>query len=62
METVLACMRANGLSGYRTDGEFSVSRQMRDIVSAPLMIHNDRIFDSMSGANLMGPVAPRLRP
>ncbi|MFN0264045.1 acyl-CoA dehydrogenase family protein [Tepidamorphus sp. 3E244] len=62
VETVMSCMRANGLSGYRSDGEFSVARHLRDVLSAPLMIHNDRIAESMSTANLMGAVAPKLRP
>jgi len=62
VETVLACLRANGLSGYRTDGEFSVSRQLRDVLSSPIMIHNDRIAASMATANMMGAVAPSLRP
>lgn len=32
-----------GLSGYRTDSEFSVGRQLRDAHSAALMVNNDRI-------------------
>src|SRR5271155_1442098 len=40
---VMSALRACGLSGYRCDGDFSVERQLRDVLSAPLMIHNDRI-------------------
>ncbi|WP_245572950.1 acyl-CoA dehydrogenase family protein [Lichenihabitans psoromatis] len=54
--TVLAALRACGLSGYRNDGEASVSRQLRDILSSPLMINNDRILASLSSATLMTPV------
>ncbi len=41
---VLDAMRACGLSGYRNDGEASVARQLRDVMSAPFMIGNDRIL------------------
>ena len=36
--------RACGLAGYRNDGEFSVGRHLRDALSAPIMINNDRIL------------------
>ncbi len=41
--TVMAAMRAGGLAAYRQDGEFSIGQQLRDILSSPIMIHNDRI-------------------
>ena len=44
--TVMAALRACGLSGYRNDGEFSIGRYLRDILSAPIMINNDRILAS----------------
>lgn len=56
-----SAMRANGLAGYRQDGEFSVGRQVRDLMSAPIMIHNDRILANLSTATLMAPVAASLR-
>ncbi len=61
LESVMSAMRANGLSGYRNDGEFSIARQLRDVLSAPVMIHNDRIFTNVSTANLMAANAPTLR-
>jgi acyl-CoA dehydrogenase len=61
VDAVMSAMRANGLSGYRNDGEFSITRQLRDILSAPVMIHNDRIFANVSTANLMAANAPHLR-
>ena len=42
--TVMSAMQACGLSGYRNDGEFSVGRHLRDILSSPIMINNDRIL------------------
>jgi acyl-CoA dehydrogenase len=42
-ETVLEAMRASGLAGYRNDGDFSIGRHLRDVLSAPIMINNDRI-------------------
>lgn len=61
VETVLATLRANGLGGYRNDGEFSVTRELRDVLSSPLMIHNDRIAANMATANLMAAVPTSLR-
>ena len=37
-------MQACGLSGYRNDGEFSIGRHLRDVLSSPIMINNDRIL------------------
>lgn len=56
-----SAMRANGLAGYRQDGDFSVGRQLRDLLSAPIMIHNDRILANLSTATLLAPVAASLR-
>ena len=51
--TVLTAMRACGLSGYRNDSEFAMGRFLRDILSAPIMINNDRILTSADPAALM---------
>jgi acyl-CoA dehydrogenase len=51
--TVMSAMRATGLAGYRSDGEFSVGRHLRDILSAPVMISNDRIRASVATGTLM---------
>jgi acyl-CoA dehydrogenase len=59
--TVLAAMRACGLSGYRNDGDVSVGRHLRDVLSAPLMINNDRILSSVATASLMSAVPATLR-
>jgi len=53
---VLGAMRACGLAGYRNDGEFSLGRRLRDILSSPIMINNDRILANAEGAVLMSDV------
>jgi acyl-CoA dehydrogenase len=55
-ETVLAALRACGLSGYRNDSEFSIGRHLRDILSAPLMINNDRILANLAMTSVMTPL------
>jgi acyl-CoA dehydrogenase len=59
--TVMHAMRACGLSGYRNDGDFSVGRHLRDALSAPLMINNDRILTNTATASLMSAVPASLR-
>jgi len=59
--TVMSAMRACGLSGYRNDGDFSVGRHLRDVLSAPIMINNDRILANIATANLMSGVPTSLR-
>ena len=51
--TVMSAMQACGLSGYRNDGEFSVSRHLRDVLSASLMINNERILANAATASLL---------
>ena len=46
--TVMSAMRACGLSGYRNDTEFSIGRHLRDVLSAPIMINNDRILANLA--------------
>jgi len=61
VETAMSAMRACGLSGYRNDGEFSVGRHLRDALSAPLMINNERILANIATATLMSGVPNSLR-
>lgn len=37
-----------GIQGYRNDSPFSLARHMRDAMSAPIMINNDRILGNTS--------------
>jgi acyl-CoA dehydrogenase len=59
--TVMSALQACGLSGYRNDGDFSVTRHLRDILSAPIMINNDRILANAATAALLVEVPTRLR-
>jgi len=58
---VLGALRACGLSGYRTDNEFSVERHLRDVLSSPLMINNERILSNLTGAALLTPIPHSVR-
>ena len=59
--TVMHAMRACGLAGYRNDGEFSIGRHLRDVLSAPIMINNDRILANMATTSLLSTVPSSLR-
>jgi len=59
--TVMHAMRACGLSGYRNDSEFSIGRHLRDVLSSPIMINNDRILANLATPSLMSPIATSLR-
>src|ERR1700742_1722486 len=61
VETVMSALRARGLAGYRNDGDFSVGRLLRDVLSSPLMINNDRILSNIATASLMSSVPATLR-
>jgi acyl-CoA dehydrogenase len=54
--TVLHALRACGLSGYRNDTEFTIGRLLRDVLSAPIMISNDRILSNLATTSLMTPL------
>jgi acyl-CoA dehydrogenase len=61
VSTVMSALRACGLSGYRNDSEFSIGRHLRDVLSSPIMINNDRILSNIGVAALMsaGPASLR---
>jgi acyl-CoA dehydrogenase len=61
VQTVMSAMRACGLAGYRNDGEFSVGRLLRDVLSSPLMINNERILSNIATSSLMSGVPTSLR-
>jgi acyl-CoA dehydrogenase len=61
VETVMSAMRACGLAGYRNDGDFSIGRLLRDVLSSPIMINNDRILSNIASASLMSSVPATLR-
>jgi acyl-CoA dehydrogenase len=59
--TVMNAMQACGLAGYRNDSEFSIGRHLRDILSSPIMISNDRILANIATASLLGTSPASLR-
>ncbi len=61
LEIVMTCYRTCGLAGYRNDGDVSIGRHLRDILSAPIMINNDRILASMGNAAMMSSIPTSLR-
>jgi acyl-CoA dehydrogenase len=61
IETVMHALQACGLSGYRTDGEFSVARSVRDVLSSSIMINNERILAGAASSLLLFDVPSRLR-
>jgi acyl-CoA dehydrogenase len=58
--TVMSALQACGLSGYRNDTEFSIGRHLRDVLSSPIMINNDRILANVATASLLTAVPARL--
>ena len=61
VETVMDAMRACGLAGYRNDGDFGIGRHLRDVLSAPVMVHNSRILANIATTTLMSGVPSTLR-
>jgi acyl-CoA dehydrogenase len=58
---VMMAMRTCGLSGYRCDGEFSIERNLRDVLSSPIMINNERILANLAASSLLAPVPASIR-
>jgi acyl-CoA dehydrogenase len=57
---VMSAMQTCGLSGYRNDSEFSIGRHLRDILSSPIMINNDRILANVAAASLLSGIPDSL--
>jgi acyl-CoA dehydrogenase len=58
---VMSAMRACGLSGYRSDGDFTIGRYLRDVLSSPIMINNDRILANLASSSFMTPIPTSMR-
>ncbi|MGJ0392150.1 MAG: acyl-CoA dehydrogenase family protein [Methylocystis sp.] len=56
ISTVMHALNACGIAGYRNDGEFSISRPLRDILSSSVMINNNRILANVGPSCLIGGV------
>ena len=61
IDTVLHALQGCGLSGYRNDGEFSVARNLRDVLSSSIMINNERILAGAASSLLLFDVPARVR-
>jgi acyl-CoA dehydrogenase len=61
VETVMNAMRAAGLSGYRNDSDVSIGRSLRDVLSSPIMINNDRILSSLTSSTLLSDIPTSIR-
>lgn len=61
IEIVMNAFQACGLAGYRNDGDSSISRSLRDVLSSSIMISNDRILANAAGALLLFEVPTVLR-
>jgi len=59
--TVMSAMRACGLAGYRNDGDYTLGRHLRDVLSSPIMINNDRILSNLATPALMSTIPTSLR-
>ncbi len=53
IEIVNIAMIVCGIAGFRNDTPYSLGRQFRDILSAQIMINNDRIFGNTSNMLLV---------
>jgi acyl-CoA dehydrogenase len=60
ISVVMSALRACGLSGYRSDGDFTIGRHLRDVLSTPIMINNDRILANLATTALMTPIPATL--
>jgi acyl-CoA dehydrogenase len=61
VQTVMNAMRATGLSGYRNDSDVSIGRSLRDILSSPIMINNDRILSSLTNSTILSDIPSSIR-
>jgi acyl-CoA dehydrogenase len=59
-EIVNQSMMVCGIMGYKNGNPYSLGRHMRDAMSAPLMINNDRIFGNTSNMLLVHRLDQRL--
>jgi acyl-CoA dehydrogenase len=53
LEVAQHALMVCGISGYKNGSEFSLGRHIRDLLSAPIMINNDRMRESAGNLLLM---------
>ncbi|NLH79854.1 MAG: acyl-CoA/acyl-ACP dehydrogenase [Phyllobacteriaceae bacterium] len=56
IEIAQKALMITGLAGYRNEGPFSIARNYRDLLSAAIMINNDRILGNTANLLLMSKV------
>ncbi len=61
ISAVMSALQTCGLAGYRNDGELSVSRHIRDVLSTSVMINNDRILASTANAAMLAEIPTFIR-
>jgi acyl-CoA dehydrogenase len=52
---VLDCLTLGGLDSYRQNHAASIERQVRDVLSAPIMLGNDQLYDGAASSMSVGP-------
>ncbi|HXD35671.1 MAG TPA: hypothetical protein VN624_03390, partial [Rhodanobacter sp.] len=53
LEAVQHAFMVCGINAYKNGSEFSLGRHIRDLMSAPVMINNDRMLESTGNLLLM---------
>jgi acyl-CoA dehydrogenase len=61
VQAVMSALRCGGLSSYRNDSDVSVGRHLRDVLSSPIMINNDRILANVAASALLSEVPATVR-
>jgi acyl-CoA dehydrogenase len=61
VQAVMSAMRCGGLSSYRNDSDVSMGRHLRDVLSSPIMINNDRILANVGASALLTEVPAAIR-
>ncbi|HVN02206.1 MAG TPA: acyl-CoA dehydrogenase family protein [Caulobacteraceae bacterium] len=61
VQTVMSALRCGGLSSYRNDSDVSIGRHLRDVLSSPIMINNDRILANVAASALLTEVSGTIR-
>ncbi len=61
VQSVMSALRCGGLSSYRNDSDVSIGRHLRDVLSSPIMINNDRILANIATSALLSEVPATVR-
>jgi len=61
VQAVMSALRCGGLSSYRNDSDVSIGRHLRDVLSSPIMINNDRILANVATSALLSEVPATVR-